>query len=320
MELRQLQYFHALSEELHFGRAAAREQIGQPALSLQILKLERELGVRLFDRTSRSVRLTSAGKMLIERARLVLKEVETLVSTAELAAKGGRDSVRIACVVDCGPYQDVLDALDAFREEYDGDVELDVHSDYESAVMEGLRRGSLDIGVSWLPSTLPDGIEAAGLVSERLVAAVPEGHPFAQRDFVTAKLVASEPLVLPPRGFTPSFWTVLLVQLSGFAGSVPRISCTELTPLRMVQAVGSGRGLALLPESLAACLDVDGVRYVPCDQPPLCINLGVLWRTESPTLVRSVVDHLTGSGLATPPSGPATARGRTASPGSRSGS
>jgi DNA-binding transcriptional LysR family regulator len=292
MELRQLQYFHALSEELHFGRAAAREQIGQPALSLQIAKLERELGVRLFDRTSRNVRLTRAGAMLVERARLVLREVEALVAAADRAAMGGRDSVRIGCIIDTGAYQDVLAALDAFGLESGAGVELDLHSDHENAVLDRLRHGALDIGITWLPPALPDDLDAAGLVSERIVAAVPDSHRLAEMDFITPKTVASEPLVLPPRARTPSFWNVLLVQLSGAAGTVPRVSWTEPTPLRILQAVGSGRGLALLPESVAASFDVEGVKCVHCDQPQLSVNLGVLWRKDSSPLVRSVVDHL----------------------------
>jgi len=199
MELRQLQYFHALSEELHFRRAAAREQIGQPALSLQISKLERELGVRLFDRTSRTVRLTRAGTMLVERARIVLKEVEALMVVAAAAASGGRDTVRIGCIIDTGAYRDLLDALDKFRRGSGDEVELDLHSDSESAVLEGLRNGALDIGISWLPSALPDHLEAAGLVPERLIAAVSDSHPLAGRKVITAARVAGEPLVLPPR-------------------------------------------------------------------------------------------------------------------------
>jgi DNA-binding transcriptional LysR family regulator len=313
VELRQLRYFHALSEELHFGRAAAREQIGQPALSLQILKLERELGVRLFDRTSRSVRLTRAGSMLVERARAVLKDVETLLSVADRAARGGRDSVRIACIVDCGPYPDLLAALDSFRRKSGDDVELAVHSDYESSVLEGLRHNAFDIAITWLPPTLPEDLDAAGLMSERLIAAVPAEHRLAAEEFVTAKMVADEPLVLPPKALAPSFWNVLLVQLTGFAGAVPQISWTERTPLRILQAVGHGRGLALLPESLAGCLDVDGVIYVPCDQPQLSINLGVLWHKTSSPLVRSVVDHLR-SGVVTPPNARPTVAERSAFP------
>jgi LysR family transcriptional regulator, benzoate and cis,cis-muconate-responsive activator of ben and cat genes len=319
MELRQLQYFHALSEELHFGRAAARAQIGQPALSLQISKLERELGVRLFDRTSRSVRLTRAGTMIVGRARLVLKEVEALLAVAETAARGGRDSVRLGCIIDTGAYRDLLGALDSFGRESGDDVELDLHSDHERAVLEGLRNGALDIGITWLPPALPDDLDAAGLLSERLIAAVADSHPLAGEDVLTAKVVASEPLVLPPRAHTPSFWNLLLVQLSSSAGTVPQVAWTEPTPLRMLEAVGRGRGVALLPEALAISFDVEGVTYVPCE-PQLSINLGVLWRTDSSPLVQSVVDHLRKTELPTPPSAPPRAQGRAASPGSRSGS
>src|SRR3954462_12515141 len=193
MELRHLRYFVAVAEELHFGRAAERLFIVQPALSKQIASLEKELGVELFVRTKRHVEMTSAGTALLEDARQVLAQAEGAKLRAQLASRGEVGGLEVGFVVPV-LYDLLPHMMRAFRAEFPT-VRLSLHELHSREITNGLLSRDLHIGFS--PRRISadnDGLRALPLVEEPVVVAVPVTHPFAARESVALTDLADEDL------------------------------------------------------------------------------------------------------------------------------
>src|SRR3954454_10896492 len=195
MELRHLRYFVAVAEELHFGRAAERLFIVQPALSKQIASLEKELGVELFLRSKRHVELTPAGAALLEDARQVLAQAEGAKLRAQLASRGEVGVLEVGFVVPV-LYDLLPHMLRAFRARYPT-VQVSLHELHSRQIINGVLSRDLHIGFSRLPIT-GDGetLRVQPLVEEAVVVALPESHPFAERDTVEFGDLADEDLIM----------------------------------------------------------------------------------------------------------------------------
>src|SRR5437773_906423 len=145
MELRHLRYFVAVGEEPHYGRAAERLGVAQPALSRQIQDLEKELGLPLFDRLPRGVKLNAAGKLYLADARRILQEVEGTKLRAERVARGQAGTLRVGFVEALSWHGVVPDSFRRFRRQQP-DVELDLHSMLSNQQVEAVQSGKLDAG------------------------------------------------------------------------------------------------------------------------------------------------------------------------------
>jgi DNA-binding transcriptional LysR family regulator len=182
MDLRQLEYFVAVAEERNFTKAAARCHVVQSALSYQIARLEREHGVTLFHRTSRSVRLAPAGDLLLPHARHLLHGAE--VARAELAAFAGvlTGRLRLGMIGSAGKAAPLVEsALKAFHDEHPG-VEIAVEDTGSRHMAEQVRAGDLDLAlVGLFADQTPSGVAHHLLVDEPLVAVVARDHPLAGR-------------------------------------------------------------------------------------------------------------------------------------------
>jgi DNA-binding transcriptional LysR family regulator len=199
MELQQLRYVVAVAETNSFTRAAERCLVVQSALSHQIARLERELGARLFDRTSRRVRLTAAGTAFLPAARQCLDAAER--AAAEAAAAVGMVRGRLAVgLIPTVAAVDIPAALRDFRRDYP-DVRISMRVGASEKLAEQVKEGLLDVAFLGLPTSIqPRGVEARELARDRLVAVVPPDHPLAAQPTVTLKRLASEVFVdLPPR-------------------------------------------------------------------------------------------------------------------------
>ena len=196
VETRQLQYFLVLAQELHFGRAAERLHIVQSAVSQQIRSLERELGVSLFDRTTRSVALTEAGHRLVPHAEKVLAELRAVVE--ELAGLE-QQVVRLGTSTGLGNRLDRI--LDSFAATAPG-VRLELVHSSSSARVRQVKSGMLDAAILRGSRRQP-GLELVPLWEERLVAALPAGHTLARRSPVKLALLATLPLRLASRARNP---------------------------------------------------------------------------------------------------------------------
>ena len=271
MELRQLRYFVALAEELHFGRAAERLGIAQPPLSRQIQRLEGELGFELFDRSRRRTELRPAGVVLLERARDVLERLDEAVREARRTSSGKRGRVVVGYPSSLA-YTGLVGLLRAFRSEFP-DVELSVRELPLAEQMEGLKNGELDVGFVRGPV---DDRELAYecMRREPLMLALPVDHPLAARPNLTLESVAEEPFVFFPRARAPAFFD-LLIALCHKAGFAPQIR-HEAPQADVLSMVAAGFGITILPASVRESRRAD-VEFRPFSGAPLT-ELLLAWR------------------------------------------
>lgn len=245
MELRQLRYLVALADERHFTRAAARCHVAQPALSQQIGKLEQELGVALFDRTTRSVTLTEAGGLLAVRARRVLAELDD--AAAELQELTGLHAGRVTIGVTQTPGPlDLPRLLARFHARFP-QVELVVREGLSTALAQRLRDDALDL--AFLSLVEPDdvrGLELTELARERLVVALPAAHRLAGRRRLTIADLRDEEQV----SFSPGATIREAVRRAALdAGFEPAIAFETGEVARARAFVAAGLGVAVLPRS-----------------------------------------------------------------------
>jgi LysR family transcriptional regulator, benzoate and cis,cis-muconate-responsive activator of ben and cat genes len=247
MELRQLRYFVAVAEELHFGQAARRLRIAQPALSRQIQSLERNLEVQLLFRNRRRVQITPAGQVFLDRARLLLLRTEEAIQAAQRAGGGLSGSLNLG-FVGSATY-DVLPAvLRAFRESAP-QVELNLSEMPVHAQLEALTEKRIDIGLIRLPAKT-DGLIFRTISREPLYAALPSSHPLAQSTALRLAALAGEPFVLYPDHPRPS-WTEFIVGLCQLAGFHPIVVQRTIEIQTTLSLVAAGIGLSVVPACVA---------------------------------------------------------------------
>jgi DNA-binding transcriptional LysR family regulator len=201
LELRQLRYFLTLAQELHFGRAAEREHIAQPAFSQQIMRLEQELGVQLLDRTSRRVQLTEPGRLFVDLARTLLDQANDAIALVRQAGHGREGRLRLAYAN--GSDRGVPAAVvDRFRAEHPL-VELTLSTQYDEESRVQLRAGEIDAAFFWMPIGDFDDLACCRVVTEPLVVALGQHHPLATLECITPEQVAAQPLVWFARHWSP---------------------------------------------------------------------------------------------------------------------
>jgi DNA-binding transcriptional LysR family regulator len=313
METRELRYFVAVAEELHFGRAAERLHMTQPPLSRQIQKLERAVAARLLERDNRNVELTPAGTVFLDEARRLLAQADGALEHTRRVEAGSAGTVRIGFTAASafGVLTRVLDHLGTTCP----DIHLDLFEMVSREQIAGLLAGELDLGLARPPFDTT-AFASRLLHSVGLLLAVPSGHRLAGPGATPADVadVAGEPVILYSSGEARYFYDLVVRLVPGAdANVVHRVSQV----VTMVSLVAGGRGIAFVPAS-AARLGIPGVSLVPlAGLPPAPVELHTLWLREvrNPAL-RSVLDHLP-SALGQPPeeSADAEAGGRALPPG-----
>jgi DNA-binding transcriptional LysR family regulator len=281
VELRHLRYFVAVAEELHFRRAAERLYVAQPAVSEQIRKLEAELGVRLFDRTHRSVALTQAGSALLVEARRVLHQAEVAQRAARHAHESAGSKLRIGYVPDALPAS-VPRALQALASEAP-QVEVELETGATHQLIQSVRDERLDAVVVGLPAPV-NGLHVTSLGDQSLVAAVPASSPFAFEPELTLERLAPERLVLLPRDGNPALHDAVIA-LTREAGLTPVfVETPEPRVEAVLLAVAAGGGAALLPASVAQRYATPGVRLVDVVGAEPAFEAAVLTRPDIDSL------------------------------------
>jgi DNA-binding transcriptional LysR family regulator len=283
-DFRGLRYFVAVAEDLHFTRAAERLYIAQPALSEHIRRLEGEVGVSLFRRTTRKVELTTAGEQFLSRARRILEEADEALAEASRAARGETGRIRVATGATVGLAK-VPRVLRDFRETRPL-VHLDLRQiDWED-VSGGLRDGSVDAAFVWLPFE-HDGLSFATLHQEPRVVALEAGHPLAAERVLRMEQLVEEPW--PWADTDPvalAYWTAADYRNGAAARRGPTIRSME----GMLEGVRAGLCVATVPRSQAQVSALPGIAFRPvADLTPATLALG--WRTadETPAL-RALVE------------------------------
>ena len=259
MELRQLRYFIAVAEELHFRRAAARLHISQPPLSQQIARLEDELGVRLLNRTRRRVELTAAGDAFLRDARAMLAELDVAVATVRRIETGQAGVLRVN-FVGSALLSIVPGIVQRFRGARPG-VELELRERSTIEQLRALTAGVVDVGLVRPPVEPEAGLKTEVVMRERTVAALPAGHPLAKLSRVPLRRMAAEPLVLFPREQAPGYHDLLTGRLAA-TGTSPHVVQYAPEMLTIIGLVAAGIGVSPVPASLRH-LALDGVSYRP---------------------------------------------------------
>lgn len=244
VHLRHLRYFVALAEELHFGRAARRLRIAQPALSQQLRALEEALGCALVERRPQ-VALTEAGRVFLEEARQTLARMQRGIETTQRAARGESGWLPVGFVASA-VLTHFPEIIRHYRERFPA-VALDLRELSPAAEVESIRTGVVDVAFVREAGDSPDLVYTT-LVQEPLAVLLPPGHPLAKVDRVDLAALAAEPFVHFPREIAPSLYdqVMLACRDAGFLPRVVQQAREWLTEFSLVQA---GLGVALVPAS-----------------------------------------------------------------------
>ena len=262
MELRHLRYFVAVAEELNFTRAADRLAISQPPLSAQIRQLEDELGSQLLNRSGRGVSLTSAGKLLLEEARVILKQIDT--TKTAVCRRGRTEAGRLILGSAGGTYFHPL--IPQIIGEYGArfpHVGVTPQASSTALLTARLRTGNIDVAFVRPPISDSSGLVLELLVSEPLRAVLPKQHALARLASIALADLANETFVMIPRELNPDTYD-LVVDACRAAGFVPTVAQEAPQVLSVLPLVAAGLGVAIVPRSICGILN-DEVRCIPLD-------------------------------------------------------
>lgn len=286
MEFRHLRYFVVLADELHFGRAAQRLSISQPPLSINIQQLEGSLGVTLFERNSKGVKLTPAGVAFREAALSLLAETEQAQDIVRQVAKGVLSRVRIGFVGSM-LYRDMPERLTTFQKAQPR-VEVVLTELNSAEQIDALLRGQIDLGFVHT-ERVPRELEKMLYRSEPFVCCVPEGHPATGEKMVMLNTLSEEPFVLFARDASPDYYDRILA-LCAEQGLQPRVRHEVRHWLSVVSLVSKGMGIALVPCALADS-GIAGVRFLPIPQSRYVSDVYCVWNErEMPAVLPALLD------------------------------
>jgi DNA-binding transcriptional LysR family regulator len=256
IELRHLRYFLAVAETLHFSRAAERLGIAQPPLSQQIRRLEELVGHRLFDRSTRGVKLTLAGQLLAERARGTIEKVHDDLAQVRRLGRGEEGTLTVGFSGSV-MFTGLPAAIGEYRRKYPK-VELRLHEMVTSAQIAALLEGTIDLGFL-RDGDATEGIELTTVLRERYVAVLPEGHRLARRRSLAVGDLRDEPFILFVRRMGPLAFdrTIACCERNGFH---PKIVQNAPQWPTLVRLVAAGLGVSLAPACVAT-LAIPGAVY-----------------------------------------------------------
>jgi DNA-binding transcriptional LysR family regulator len=283
MELRHLRYFVAVAEELNFTRAAERLGISQPPLSLQIRQFEKEMGTSLLRRQTRGVELTNVGKLMLEEARDILKQVDGAKNDVRRRARG--ETGRIIVGAGGGTYFHPLipSIIREYRMKFP-DVVLTPEGSHSPLLVARLRAGLIDIAFIWSPISDGDGLTLEPLVDEDFVIILPLGHQLNGSASVRLAALAKETFILPPREVNPSVYDSI-ISACHRAGFRPKLGPAVPQVVYTAPMVAAGMGVSIVPRCIGR-IQADGVFYLPTegDAPRAAISLVYRRNDRSPAV------------------------------------
>jgi DNA-binding transcriptional LysR family regulator len=286
MELRHLRYFVTVAAELHFGRAAERLYISQPALSQQIRSLEGELGLKLLERNRRGVRLTPEGEAFLPEAQAVVRQADRAADAARALAAGATGRLRLSYVRTMpGGLPEAI--VGEYQRRYPG-VEIAADSGSTGQNVERLSGGEVDVAFVHTPFEGGADLAWVEIATEPLVVVIPSAHPLSKRRRIRRDDLAGVPLVYFPRQNSPGVYDRGLSQVYG--PTAPDIARTEPTEERMMVAVSEGVGITLLPEVRAGTLRFPGVTLRRFADPEPTVALAVAFHQRPPLAARRFVE------------------------------
>ncbi|MDB5582298.1 MAG: transcriptional regulator, LysR family [Bradyrhizobium sp.] len=289
MDFRLLHSFATVAEEQNITRAAKRLATTQPALSVQMQRLEEQVGAALFAREGRGIRLTEAGAQFLVQAREILRLGEVGIQSARRAAAGQLGDIDIGHNL-AAEFVIFRDIFPAFRKNWP-DIRIRLHSLQADEVAAALHRGVIDIGFGWVTGPI-EGLEVTDLSRHGKIVAIPAGHKLASRKEITVRTLDGEPLILAPRSLEVRIFGAI-ESLFARAGATLEIAAEAETLTSALNFVSLGIGCAILADYCAS-VPWNGVVYRPLYGDDRPLSLGVLRKEpRSPAadaLYRSAVD------------------------------
>lgn len=282
MDLRHFRHFVILAEELNFTRAAARLHMAQPALSVQMRRLEKEVGTELLCREGRGTKLTDAGRVFLEHARLTLAAAKQSVIAAQQAAQGeiGRLSIGYSTAAEFRIFPTLVPA---FKKTWPN-VHLSFHQLGALQQIDGLRRDELDVGLTWLPIPTEE-FYVVPLTNETFAAVVHANHPFASKASISIKALSREPLVLFARELNPTLYQEL-EQMFFRAGAEMNVAYELDSLVSLLNFVAMEAGCSVVPEYIRM-LSPPGIVFKPLAPPDLVKTLAIVRRKKSSGLAKA---------------------------------
>ncbi len=276
MEIHQLKYFVALSQELHFLRASQKAHVSQPTLSQQIKKLEVEFGAVLFERSPKHVRLTEAGKKFLPRAISVLETLES--AKRELETDGGEISgiLKVGAIPTMGPY--LFPPVIARIKKEAPRLKLELFEETTSNLLLHLKEGRLDLAILSLPIEAP-GIVSKSIGQEPFFVAASKHHTIAVRKKISLKELAKEPLLILQEGHCFSDQALEYCKRSRQDAQVIFQGSSLGSVMRLAAA---GEGVTFVPKMAVEKQESGGLAFIPFTEPSPARHVAVAWRVSAP--------------------------------------
>jgi DNA-binding transcriptional LysR family regulator len=275
IDIRHLRYFSMLAEVLHFGRAAQRLHLSQPALSRQIGALEAELGVALFERGSRSVALTAAGQRFAADSRALLAGLEQAARNARAAAAGEQGALSVGFTM-CAAYSVVPGLARAYGNAYPA-VAFEIRELFPADLYAHLVDGRIDAAITF-PLAPPPGVKLRELYREPLCVVLASDHRLARARRVEIGELAGEAFVQAPREVSPALHEAV-VGCCRRAGFDPQIRLEAQLQQTILTLVAERVGVALVPQSMRRT-QLEGIVFKPLAESPE-IQLMLAWREQN---------------------------------------
>ena len=260
MELRRLRYFLAVADELHFTRAAERLGIRQPPLSAQIRELEKDVGTLLFQRGTRGVKLTEAGRVLLKEAREIVDRVDRAALMVQRRGRGETGELVVGFGGATYLVPLIPTIMRSFRERYP-EVILHARQSNTAALVVDLREGRVDAAFVRPPVTNPEDFRFEPIIDEEMVTVLPHRHRLEKMEAVTLSSLAKDTFTLPPRALGPGFYDRVIAAFDK-VGFSPQIGQEASALVALPSMVAAGFGVSVVPRSLTQVC-VDHVAYRP---------------------------------------------------------
>ncbi|MBB6014726.1 DNA-binding transcriptional LysR family regulator [Aquamicrobium lusatiense] len=275
LELRHLRYFLAVAEAMNFGQAADRLNIAQPGLSQQIKMLEQIIGVVLFDRSRRQLRMTLAGELFLPEVQKIFAQVEHGVQTAQRAGRGEIGRLAIGYVGSAAYTGALTRLVGTFRKTHPY-INLDIAEMEMLRQLDAIAQGVLDVGFIRPPVPLPEGVASVTVMREELMIVLPHSHPRAQQPVIFFGDLQEETFITPQHPHLVSF-NAHTIEAGREAGFEPRIGAQGRDFMTIASMVSVGLGIALVPQSVQ-CIQLPNVVYRPLSGTTPLAELAVAYR------------------------------------------
>ncbi len=262
MELRRLNYFVAVAEARSFTLAAKRLGIKQPPLSLQIRKLEKEMGAQLFDRGTRSVELTNTGRLLLEQARVILHQVEQTKIDVRRRARGETGRVNVGFGIGT-PFHPLIPSIIREYGTHYPEVLMCTQATGSALLAARLHAGTIDTAFIYLPIASAEELAIDVLAEEPLLAVLPLGHPLSCSPSLRLGALADEKLVMFMRELNPAAYDAIVSGIKD-AGVAPKMGQHASFNTAVIPMVAAGMGWSVVPQSMRRIMP-DDVAYIRID-------------------------------------------------------